>query len=247
MILSNPAVRLLRRARGLTERDARKVEAYTGDELRLVLEAADVRCPEWADFFRVLGWTGLRLGEACGLQWTDLDVAGGFLEIRRNVNYRNHKVLIGAPKSGQARRVDVPRVLVERLQLRRGIQEAETALQGHARGEESPWVFSAPTDPSKPVNPSFIRMKLWYKVLATAKLRALPLHALRHTYASLLLQAGEPVGYVKAQLGHSSIQLTVDRYGHFIPGANRAAVERLAMITTPAARQPSEPVRAHSN
>ncbi len=54
---------------------------------------------------------------------------------------------------------------------------------------------------------------------------------LRHRYASLLLQAGEPIGYVKAQLGHSSIQVTVDRYGHFIPGVNRAAVDRLAEAT----------------
>ena len=57
---------------------------------------------------------------------------------------------------------------------------------------------------------------------------------LRHTYASLLLQADEPIGYVKQQLGHSSIQVTVDRYGHFVPGANRSAVDRLADATDPA-------------
>ena len=50
--------------------------------------------------------------------------------------------------------------------------------------------------------------------------------------ASLLLQAGEPIAYVKEQLGHSSIQVTVDLYGHFVPGANRGAVERLAAATT---------------
>jgi len=76
-------------------------------------------------------------------------------------------------------------------------------------------------------------MRLWYKLLAKGGLRSLPLHSLRHTYASLLLQDRESLAYVKAQLGHSSIQLTVDRYGHFIPGANRAAVDRLAKITTP--------------
>jgi hypothetical protein len=49
----------------------------------------------------------------------------------------------------------------------------------------------------------------------------------RHTYASLLLQQGESIVYVKEQLGHASIQITVDTYGHLIPGANRAAVDRL--------------------
>jgi hypothetical protein len=53
------------------------------------------------------------------------------------------------------------------------------------------------------------------------------IHDLRHTFASLLLQQGESIVYVKEQLGHPSIQITVDTYGHLIPGANRAAVDKL--------------------
>jgi len=227
-ISTNPAVRLLKSSRGLTEKEARKVEALTQAELTLILTTANKHVPDWADFFRVLGWTGLRLGEACGLQWSDLDVQGGFIEVRRNTQYRKHQILVGAPKSGQARRVDVPRVLVDGLHARQGIQEAETALKGTL---PSVWMFPAPTDSTKPVNPAFVRFKLWYKVLALAGLRSIPLHTLRHTHASLLLQQGESPQYVKMQLGHSSIQLTVDRYGHFIPGANRQAVERLAEAT----------------
>ena len=60
-----------------------------------------------------------------------------------------------------------------------------------------------------------------------AGLRAIRLHDLRHTYASLLIQQGESLAYVQEQLGHSSVQVTVDVYGHLIPGANRAAVDRL--------------------
>ena len=53
----------------------------------------------------------------------------------------------------------------------------------------------------------------------------------RHTFASLLLQNGESPAYVKEQMGHSSIQVTVDVYGHLIPGANRQAVDRLDEAT----------------
>ena len=53
------------------------------------------------------------------------------------------------------------------------------------------------------------------------------IHDIRHTYASLLLSNGESPVYVKEQLGHSSIQMTVDIYGHLIPGSNRQAVNRL--------------------
>jgi integrase len=53
------------------------------------------------------------------------------------------------------------------------------------------------------------------------------LHNTRHTYASILLSNGESLVYVKEQLGHSSIQMTVDIYGHLIPNSNRKAVNRL--------------------
>ena len=65
------------------------------------------------------------------------------------------------------------------------------------------------------------------RMLEKAELRQIRVHDLRHTFASLLLQQGESVVYVKEQLGHGSIQITVDTYGHLIPGANRAAVDRL--------------------
>jgi integrase len=60
-----------------------------------------------------------------------------------------------------------------------------------------------------------------------AKLRRVRFHDLRHTFASQLLSQGESPAYVKEQMGHSSIQVTVDIYGHLIPGGNRAAVDKL--------------------
>ena len=65
------------------------------------------------------------------------------------------------------------------------------------------------------------------RMLEKAELRRIRVHDLWHTFASLLLQQGESVVYVKEQLGHGSLQITGDTYGHLIPGANRAAVDRL--------------------
>lgn len=229
-IPANPAVRLGRFSRGLAAGEARTVTVLTAEELTRVLAVAVKLYPDYADLLHVLAWTGLRLGEACALQWGDLDAAGGFLEVRRTVSYRGYRVLVGAPKSGQARRVDLAAALVARLRERQSVREAEAAVTGR---DFSPWVFPAPSDDTKPMNAAFLRFKVWYRLLRHAGLRGVRLHDVRHTYASLLLQANEPIGYVRQQLGHSSIQVTVDRYGHFIPGANRQAVERLAEATAP--------------
>jgi integrase len=64
-------------------------------------------------------------------------------------------------------------------------------------------------------------------MLTAAKLQRLRFHDLRHTFASLLLAQGESLAYVKDQMGHSSINVTVDVYGHLVPGGNRAAVDKL--------------------
>jgi hypothetical protein len=66
--------------------------------------------------------------------------------------------------------------------------------------------------------------------LAKAGIRKIRLHDLRHTFGSLLIQAGASIVYVKGQMGHSSIQVTVDTYGHLIPGANISFVDQLDAV-----------------
>ena len=64
-------------------------------------------------------------------------------------------------------------------------------------------------------------------ILEHAGLRRIRFHDLRHTFGSLLIQGGASLAYVKEQMGHSSIQVTVDIYGHLIPGADISCVDRL--------------------
>lgn len=78
----------------------------------------------------------------------------------------------------------------------------------------------------KPMEQNFIRRQ-FKRILRTAKLREVRLHDARHTYASLLLSDGQSPVYVKEQMEHHSINVTVDLYGHLIPSSNREAVNRL--------------------
>jgi len=68
--------------------------------------------------------------------------------------------------------------------------------------------------------------------LEKAGLHRFRFHDLRHTFGSLLIQDGASLTYVKEQMGHSSIQITVDTYGHLIPGADISCVDRLDIKAT---------------
>ena len=92
-------------------------------------------------------------------------------------------------------------------------------------GDPFAWLF--PGREGYPVVPEHFRCLVWIPLLKQIGLQYRKPHTLRHTFASMLIQAGERLPYVKDQLGHSSITITVDTYGHLIPGTNKAAVDRL--------------------
>ena len=90
-----------------------------------------------------------------------------------------------------------------------------------------------------PMEQNYIRSQ-FKRILQKAGLRGIRFHDVRHTFASLLLTDGVTPVYVKEQMGHSSIQMTVDIYGHLIPSSNREAMNRLD--TQPDATQ-TQPVK----
>jgi len=102
---------------------------------------------------------------------------------------------------------------------------------------------TATREQRSPMNDAWFRARVWRRLLDKAKVRSIQIHDARHTYASMMLRRGVPIAYVSRQLGHSSIQVTVDFYGHFIPGADRHHIEALAGVieeaeTVPDATQP---------
>ena len=89
-----------------------------------------------------------------------------------------------------------------------------------------------------PLDKGNFHRHVWVKLLAKAGMRHIRVHDLRHTFASLLIQQGESLAYVKEQIGHHSIKITVDTYGHLVPGGNRAAVDKLDGLETATVRNP---------
>ena len=131
---------------------------------------------------------------------------------------------IETPKNGKSRRVDMSQQLLtdtrRELQLQR---KAETLIKGWGKVPE--WVFISET--GKPLIMNHWRKGVFVRTLEKAKLQKIRIHDFRQNYASMLIQAGESLAYVRDQLGHHSIKVTVDIYGHLAPEGNKEAVDRL--------------------
>ncbi len=237
--LTNPAARLGKYLKA--KADSRlKSNPLTEEEAGRFLQAVQDYAPHYYALFLCLVRTGLRIGEAFGLQWGDLDFQGRFIEVRQSYT----RGRIEPPKNGKIRRVDMSLHLADTLKQLRTLREAEAALTGQELSPEA-WVFT--NEVGGPLDESNLRRRVFHRCLARAGLRRIRLHDLRHSYASILLGRGESLVYVKEQMGHHSIKVTVDTYGHLIPGANKAAVDRLDPILTATKRNlyATETKRAH--
>lgn len=148
--------------------------------------------------------------------------------------------MITTPKSGRARRVDLSSELAAVLGRIVTRRKARALAEGRPAPVPTDWIFT--NEQGNAVDPDNFRKRVWPKLLEKAGLRAIRIHDLRHTFASLLIGQGESLAYVREQMGHHSIALTVDTYGHLVPGGNRAAVDRLASrLRTAGKRAPSGP------
>lgn len=178
--------------------------------------------PEYFPLFLCAIHTGMRAGELAGLQWSDIDWNGKFIMVRRSIG-KNGKVY--PTKTGKIHKIDMSDGLAAELSALRRRRKAEYFEKG--KNETPEWIFC--NSDGSLIDMQNLKNRHFNKCLEKAKLRRIRFHDCRHTFASLLLQNGESPVYVKEQLGHSSIKITVDVYGHLIPGANRQAVNRLPL------------------
>ena len=178
---------------------------------------------------------GLRRGELVAVQWGDLQLGGDhdpqrFIVVQHNYVRREHTTT----KSKKSRRVDLSRGL-RRVLLELRDQRLLEAYQKGRNDISGELVFRSPEGTI--LDPDNLYHRVFLPVLAKAGIRRIRcLHDLRHTFGSLLLQNGASIVYVKEQMGHSSIQVTVDTYGHLIPGANVCFVDRLDGVSAEVAK-----------
>ena len=194
-------------------------QIFTKEQMDTFLSAVD-RNEIWRDFFYTELTTGLRRGEICGLQWTDLDEADGTLKVRRSIHEEKGGKLTpwDTKTAAGTRTIILPPSTVELLRERK-----KSAL--------TEWIFPNPLKPEQPTRPSaaYERTKA---LLKQAGLPDLRFHDLRHTFATHALASGVDVKTLSGILGHTRAAFTLDTYTHTTGDMQKRAAEIVEIFLT---------------
>jgi integrase len=165
-------------------------------------------------------FTGVRRNEALALRFDDIEWFANEVSIRHAISKRRRKDgghkwewHVGPPKSRKsARRIAATESVMKMLaELMVGKPGAAFLFPGNCNGFIDPDMFDA---------------EVWKPVARKAEMESTRFHDLRHFFASQLIANGETAAYVRDQMGHSSIKVTFDTYGHLFPGRGKEASDR---------------------
>jgi integrase len=186
----------------------------THDQVASLAAAIDAR---YRALVYLAAYSGLRAGELVALRRPHVDFLRRTVTVVEQVQYIDRDYVVAPPKSGAGRRsVALPRLVADEL---------EAHLRGLPDQSAEALVFPAPEGGY--LHLENFRKRVWLPAVEQAGVAPLRLHDLRHTCASLAIAAGADVKVLQRMLGHASAALTLDRYGHLLPGQAESVAERL--------------------
>ena len=199
---------------------AARPEYATYDAAKVRRLWRSVEGTRWKPFLVLAIKTGLRQGELLGLKWSDIDLAGGALQVRRQL--QRDKTF--QPTKGQrSRRLDLGQLELQVLAEHKVLQDERRRGWGDA-WEGQDLVFC--TNRGRPLGWRDV-YRDFRGILRKAGLEAIRFHDLRHTNATLLLEQGVHPKVVQERLGHSDVGVTLNTYSHVSPTMGRDAAKRL--------------------
>ncbi len=206
----------------------REMRFLTADDVARIVDAIG---PEYRALVLILAYSGIRVGEAIALRIDNLDLLRNRVVIVESAGEVKGEMLVGPTKTGTNRSITLPTFVSEELAAHLAAYPSiEGRVFSNSRGD---WLRQS----------NFIR-RVWYPAVIEAKIaEPLPrVHDLRHTSVAMAVEAGAHPKTIQARLGHASITVTLDRYGHRFPSLDEALAEQLDAV----ARHASQPQsRAH--
>lgn len=212
--------------------ERRQMRTWTAEQVRAFLGVT--KDGEHGAAWHVFASTGLRRGEVLGLAWADVDLDAATLSVRRTVVEveaepgREQTWAWSDPKTAKGRRLvalDPDTIAV--LRAHRTAQLQRRMLVGEGYRTDLDLVFCRPD--GDVIHPKAISDGFRVDVKRSG-LPYLSLHGLRHTWATLALQAGIHPRVVQERLGHSSVGVTLDIYSHVTPSLQAEAASRVAAL-----------------
>ena len=192
---------------------SRQMRFLDPDEIE---ELADAMPEHYRPLVFTAAYAGLRWGELAGLKVERIDLLRQTITVTEQLTEVNGTLACGPPKTAAGRRtVNVSRFLVEMLADR--LCEPLTATSG--------LVFPSPE--GTPMRRSNFRRRAWSMATRRAGLEGLRFHDLRHTAVALAIAQGAHAKAIQERMGHSSVTVTLDRYGHLLPALDERIADGL--------------------
>ncbi len=219
----NPA-ELARRPR----RDPSAVEVDDGLQVWTAAEAARflalVDDHPWRLLWHLALGTGARRGELLGLRWQDVDLDGAQVTVRRSLSVVDGVARLLGTKTSRTRTLSVGPSVVAALE--RGRVEQRRARERAGDDWDDRWGLVVTGPRGGHLDPLDVT-RGFRRLVRRLDVPVIRLHDLRHTHASLLLQAGVSAKVVSERLGHTTISMTLDIYAHLLPAMDQDAAARL--------------------
>ncbi|MDA1229082.1 MAG: tyrosine-type recombinase/integrase, partial [Chloroflexi bacterium] len=202
---------------------SRSMEIWEADTFKAFAVAA--KDSPFLPMYRLAVLTGMRRSELCGLKWDMVDLDAGHLRVTRTLQPITGRGLVeGQPKTDRSRRtISLGAGALETLRELR-VAQAEKRLAIGSLWRGTGHVFA--NEDGSPISGDRLS-KNFARIVKAAALPHLSFHGLRHTAASLMIADGTHGRTIADILGHSSITVTMDTYGHLMPGIQAAAINAL--------------------
>ncbi|MEI3393647.1 MAG: site-specific integrase [Clostridia bacterium] len=229
LIVANPAERV-------QPPKARKPKrrSYDDEQTKILLENLELLSSEDTKYkvaIILTVFTGVRLGELMGLEWTDVDFKNGIISINRSSQYLSDMgVFTKVPKTESSiREIAIPEFIISLLEEYKLWYEEQKSVYGELWTNSDRLFVQAD---GKPMHPSTIS-KWFVKYVGQIGLPVINFHGLRHTNASLLVAQNIDIAVISARLGHAQISTTLDFYVHPLLSHNRKAGYALENLLLP--------------
>lgn len=230
LIPRNAAALVIGKPKRRADHEDLVANCWDAPEAKAFLAVAKASTAQEAAFYATALDSGARKAELCGLKWSDLDVEKRTLSVCRQlvkVKKNGELPLFGPTKNGKARTIDLDERTVDLLR-RHKAQQAEQRLLLGTSYQDQGLIFAR--DFGRPLSMNNLGERSFARLIKAAAVKRITFHGLRHTCATLLLQAGVPVKVVSERLGHKRIEITLNVYAHALPSMQQDAAVKLGRL-----------------